>query len=104
MAKQPFALIYAPVFKDHMRPINRKYHSLIHGKIVELLSHAPDEVATNRKPLREPILGATWEIRLGPNNRFRVFYDVDLENHLVYVAAIGEKERNQLLIGGEEFP
>ena len=104
MAKQPFALNYAPAIKDHLRAIDRKHHSLIFSKIVELLSHEPDKVSIDRKPLREPIFGAAWEIRFGPNNRFRVFYDVDLENLIVNVAAIGEKERDQLFIGGEEYP
>jgi mRNA-degrading endonuclease RelE of RelBE toxin-antitoxin system len=47
--------------------------------------------------------GATWELRFGPNNRFRVFYEVDNDEHTVQVLAIGIKERNRLFIGGEEF-
>jgi mRNA-degrading endonuclease RelE of RelBE toxin-antitoxin system len=47
--------------------------------------------------------GATWEIRFGPDNRFRVFYDVDQAEHQVLVLAIGVKERNCLRVGGEEI-
>jgi hypothetical protein len=45
---------------------------------------------------------AEWELRLGPRNRFRVFYEVDREQGQVRVLAIGVKERNRLFIGGEE--
>lgn len=45
---------------------------------------------------------AEWELRLGPGNRFRVFYDVDREQRQVRILAIGVKERNRLFIGGEE--
>lgn len=46
---------------------------------------------------------ASWELRCGPDNRFRVFYDVDAETHTVEVLALGVKERSRLLIGGEEY-
>ncbi len=53
--------------------------------------------------MREPAaFGATWEIRFGPENRFRVFYDVDEETHVVTILAIGVKYKERLLIGGEE--
>jgi hypothetical protein len=35
--------------------------------------------------------------------RFRVFYEVDSPGQRVWVLAIGVKEGNRLLIGGEEF-
>jgi hypothetical protein len=47
--------------------------------------------------------GASWELRCGPDNRFRVFYDVDSTTHEVQVLAVGVKDRNRLLIGGEEY-
>jgi hypothetical protein len=58
----------------------------------------------NRKPLDQPApFEASWELRCGPDNRFRVFYDVDAESQTVLVLAIGVNERNRLLIGGEEY-
>jgi hypothetical protein len=39
---------------------------------------------------------------LWPNNRFRVLYDIDEEQHTVQIVAIGEKEGNRLMVGGEE--
>ena len=46
---------------------------------------------------------ASWELRCGPNNRFRVLYDVDSTTLQVWILAIGVKDRNRLLIGKEEY-
>jgi hypothetical protein len=103
MAKQPFNLVVVPQFEGHLSAIESKYHSTIRDKIAELLLHEPDTKTRNRKPLRSPILGATWEIRFGPDNRFRVFYDVEVESQRVILIGIGVKIRDQLYIGGEEY-
>jgi hypothetical protein len=47
--------------------------------------------------------GADWELRLGPDNRFRVFYQVKAESREVRILAVGVKDRSRLFIGGEEF-
>jgi mRNA-degrading endonuclease RelE of RelBE toxin-antitoxin system len=47
--------------------------------------------------------GATWELRFGPRNSFRAFYDVDNDARIVLILAIGVKKGNRLFIGGEEF-
>jgi hypothetical protein len=44
-----------------------------------------------------------WELRFGPGNRFRVFYEVDEKRFEVRILAIGVKDRNRLFIGGEEI-
>jgi hypothetical protein len=68
------------------------------------LIYTPDTETRNRKPLEDPApYGATWELRCGPKNRYRVFYEVDLEVREVLILAVGVKERNRLLIAGEEF-
>jgi mRNA-degrading endonuclease RelE of RelBE toxin-antitoxin system len=55
------------------------------------------------KPLRqEDDIEGEWELRFGPENRFRVFYTIDIENREVQVLAIGVKKGNRLFIGGEE--
>jgi len=46
---------------------------------------------------------ATWEIRFGPQNSFRVYYDVDQAQARVAILAIGRKYGNRVVIGGEEF-
>jgi hypothetical protein len=53
--------------------------------------------------LTSSIEWASWEFRCGPDNRFRVFYEVDVAAQEVRILAIGVKERNRLLIGGEEY-
>jgi hypothetical protein len=102
--KSPFALVYAAEVKQHLRTIEIKHHSLIQSEAEAQLLFDPDVETRNRKPLKRPIaFGADWELRLGPNNRFRVFYQVSEERREVRVLAIGVKDRNRLLIGGEEY-
>ena len=103
MPKRRFELIYAPEVKRHLRAIERRHHALIRNEIEAQLQYEPDVETRNRKPLKRPVaFEAQWEIRFGPNNRFRVFYEVDQEQGEVYLLAIGVKERNRLYIGGEE--
>src|SRR3954468_13139485 len=104
MAKrQPFELIYNPEVIEHLAAIEPKYHSLIRSAIEEQLRFEPETATRNRKPLERPIdLGARWELRLGPDNRFRVFYRVEAEERRVRILAIGMKERNRIYLAGEE--
>jgi len=101
--RKPFDLVYAPQMKKHMRAIERKHFSLIKEVIEDQLTHEPDVETRNRKPLKRPVVfQATWEIRFGPDNCFRVFYDVDIEAHEVNILAVGVKERERIFIGGKE--
>ena len=101
--KEPFFLEFAPIVHQHLDAIDAKYDSLIRKKIEEQLTHEPDVQTRNRKPVRPPAaFQAEWELRFGPNNRFRVFYQIDQEHRLVRIVAIGEKDRNRLFVGGEE--
>ena len=102
--KQPFSLKFAPEVIDHLDWIEQRYHSLIRQTIREQLVHTPDIRTRNRKPMSQPApYGATWELRFGANNRFRVLYEIDAERRAVWVLAIGRKEGNRLLIGSEEY-
>lgn len=101
--RQPFALVYAPVVKRHLLTIERQHYSLIREAIEEQLLFEPDVETRNRKPLRQPALfEARWELRFGPANRFRVFYEIDRQRRTVSILAIGVKDRDRLVIGGEE--
>ena len=52
----------------------------------------------NRKPMRPNPL-APWELRIG---NLRVYYDFEEESErVVYIRAIGIKERNKVKIGKE---
>lgn len=105
MAKQAkFTLSFAPEAIKHLDQIASRHHGLIRRTINVQLTQTPTEETRNRKPLDQPApVGASWELRCGPDNRFRVFYEVDEEVHEVHVLAIGVKERNRLLIGGEDY-
>ncbi|MCI0638242.1 MAG: type II toxin-antitoxin system RelE/ParE family toxin [Gemmataceae bacterium] len=104
MAKRPkFTLTFAPEAIEHLDVIEPKHHGLLRRAIREQLTHHPREKTRNRKPLEQPApFEATWELRCGPDNRFRVFYDVDTETQIVLILAIGVKDRSRLIIGDEE--
>lgn len=62
------------------------------------LTYQPSVETKNRKKLRyNPI--ATWGLRSG---MYRVFYEVDEDNRIVSIVAIGHKVHNILLIKGKE--
>ncbi len=105
MPKRPvYRLVFAPEVVSHVAAIDRKYHSLIRGTIQQRLSDQPDRVTRNRKPLEPPApFEASWELRFGPRNRFRVFYDIDTTDRTVAILAIGVKDRDKLRIGVEDF-
>lgn len=89
--KHPFALVYAAQVRQHLRGIDAKYHSLIRSEVEAQLLFEPNVETRNRKPLQRLIaLGVDWEIRFGPDNRFRVFYQVSEPAHEVRILAIGE--------------
>ena len=99
-----FTILYAPITKQHLRTIEAKYYALIRSTIEQQLTFEPTIETRNRKPLKRPVLFmATWEIRFGPSNQFRVYYDVDPEQGSVSILAIGRKHGNQVSIGGEEI-
>jgi mRNA-degrading endonuclease RelE of RelBE toxin-antitoxin system len=101
--KEPFTLVYASVVRNHLGALDVKYDSLIRDKIAEQLTYEPDVETRNRKPVRPPAaFNAEWELRFGPNNRFRVFYQIDRENRTVRIVAVGVKDRSRLFFGGEE--
>lgn len=105
MAKQRYAIFFTETAEAHLDAIERKRQGEILDAIEERLSHEPLAENRNRKPLlRANKLGEhVWELRAGPGNRYRVFYDVDELTLTVEVVAIGEKIRNKIIIAGEEF-
>ena len=105
MTRRPkFELIFAPEAVGHLDVIERKYHQLIERTLDEQLGFTPDRETRNRKQLDQPApFDATWELRFGPNNRFRVFYEIDLETKRVWILAIGLKDGNRLIVGREEI-
>lgn len=104
MPRRPrFQIVFAPDTLAHLDTIPRGDHKLVQAAVEEQLRFTPEQVTRNRKPLeRAAPFGATWELRFGPANRLRVFYEIDLTTRSVQVLAIGVKERNKLFIAGEE--
>ena len=99
-----FTTTFAPEVLDHLEAIERRYYRLIEQTIDEQLCYAPDQETRNRKPLEQPApFSARWELRFGPNKRFRVFYELDASEQTVWVLAIGVKVANRLFVGGKEF-
>ncbi|MBW1799399.1 MAG: addiction module toxin RelE [Deltaproteobacteria bacterium] len=102
--KKRFDLIYSPQVKMHLKTIERKYHSLIRHTIENQLTYHPEVETKNKKPLKRTVEpGAEWETRFGPDNRFRVYYEVDHENGQVFILAIGIKKGSRLMIGKEQI-
>lgn len=78
----------------------RKYdQQQIVAGIQSQLAQQATQQSRNRKRLRPNQL-AEWELRIGD---FRVFYDVDAQNAVVRIEAIGYKEGNKLFVHGEEY-
>ena len=102
--KLPYTLIYDTEIPRQLYAIDRKYHSLIRTTLEEQLTYEPDVETTNRKPLQRPVIfGARWELRLGPGNRFRIYYRIYMNGREVHILAIGVKIRDSVYIGGEEY-
>ena len=102
--RRRYSLVYAVEVKQHLRSIEAKYHSLIREAIEEQLFYEPNVETRNRKPLMQPAsFDSTWQIRFGPDNRFRVLYDIDQEERKVHILAIGVKAGHRLVVGGEEI-
>jgi len=100
---QPFGISYDQATKGHLRTIPARHHSLIRAVIEKQLRYEPENETRNRKPLQQPApFEATWELRLGPDNRFRVLYGVDRERREVQIQAIGVKKGNRLFVAAEE--
>src|SRR6058998_3040677 len=99
-----FTLSFAPEAIEHLDLVESKFHGVLRRTIKEQLTYTPTEETRNRKPLDQPApFEASWELRCGPDNRFRVFYDVNAASQEVHVLAVGVKDRNRLLIGKEEY-
>jgi hypothetical protein len=103
--RRAFSIIYDPAVRNHLATIETKYYPLIRDAIAQQLTFHPDTETRNRKPLARTVefneFEADWELRFGPDNRFRVFYAIDSDLREVQILAIGVKRGNRLFIAGE---
>lgn len=79
--------------------MRKRDQQIIVDAVDEQLTHQPDQPTTQRKRLDDNPL-APWELRVGD---FRVFYDVNRDDQVIAVVAVGQKVHNRLRIGGEEI-
>jgi hypothetical protein len=99
-----FEIIYPPIIKQHLKFIEPKFYPLIRESLEQQLQFQPDVETKNRKPLKRPVVfGAKWEVRFGPDNRFRAFYRIEYDLREVILLAVGEKMGSRLFIDGEEI-
>jgi mRNA-degrading endonuclease RelE of RelBE toxin-antitoxin system len=100
-----YTIIYSPEVSHHVDAIMPSLHREIQRAIEERLSFLPGSATRNRKPLEDQPgpYGATWELRCGARNQFRVFYEFNSRSREVWILAIGLKDRERLFIAGEEF-
>jgi mRNA-degrading endonuclease RelE of RelBE toxin-antitoxin system len=84
--------------EEHLRVLTAREQSTVLDSVEEQLEHQPTVETRNRKPMR-PNPVAPWELRIGD---LRVYYDVrDEPERIVYIRAVGIKERNRVRIGKE---
>ena len=93
----PYRIAFSRNSLSHLRVFTAREQRIIASAVTELLSNEPTVPTRNRKEMR-PNLIAVWELRIGD---FRVYYDVDEEESIVDIRAVGIKEGNQVRIGGE---
>ena len=95
-----FEIQFAESVTNHLRALTRAERVRVLDAVARQLVHEPLVETRHRKPLRpNPI--APWELRIGP---LRVFYEVVSDTPgVVYILAVGKKQRGLLRIGGREI-
>ncbi|HEY9610906.1 type II toxin-antitoxin system RelE/ParE family toxin [Allocoleopsis sp.] len=93
----PYRIAFSRNSLSHLRVFTAREQKIIASAVTEQLSNEPTIPTKNRKEMR-PNLIAVWELRIGD---FRVYYDVDEEESIVDIRAVGIKEGNQIRIAGE---
>lgn len=94
-----FQVNFTPDAEQDLRQLRKYDQQQILAAVEAQLLHQPDQETRNRKRLRPNAL-AEWELRVG---NFRIFYDVNADDSLVSIEAVGEKQGNKLFIHGEEY-
>jgi len=93
-----YTIYYSEEVDGHLRALTPRQRSIALDAVRDRLPFEPTVETRNRKPLRENPL-APWELRVG---NLRVYYKVEESpKPIVYVLAIGVKERDQVRVGGE---
>jgi mRNA-degrading endonuclease RelE of RelBE toxin-antitoxin system len=94
----PYRVEYSPDTEDHLRALTARQRAIVLDAVHEQLMHEPTVETRNPKPMR-PNPAAPWELRIG---NLRVYYDVEEQPEpVVYVRAVGIRQRNRVRIGKE---
>lgn len=94
----PYRIEYSPDAENHLRVLTTRQQRAVLDMVDKQLIYQPTIETKNRKPMR-PNPVAPWELRIGT---LRVYYDVEEEPEpMVFIRAIGIKERNRVRIGKE---
>lgn len=87
-----------PGAEEHLRALTVREQAIVLDTADKQLRHQPTRETRNRKPMR-PNPVAPWELRV---SNLRVYYDVEEQPEpVVYIRAVGVKERNRVRIGKE---
>ena len=94
-----FQIHFTPDAIEDLRWFKKAEQRRILAELESQLIYEPAVETRNRKRLRPNQL-AEWELRL---DRFRMFFDMDEENLLIQVQAVGYKRGSRLFIQGKEY-
>ena len=85
--------------EEHLKDLTARERSMVLDAIAEQLTDEATLPTRNRRRMRENEL-AQYRLRV---SHLRVYYDVDDNEGLVVINAIGIKVREKVFIGGEEI-
>ena len=95
-----YQIEYTDAAIEHLKFLTTRQQRTVLDTVDEQLKYEPLVETRNRKPM-EPNSLATWELRLG---NLRVYYNVEVNTvSVVYIQAVGVKNRNRVRIGQEEI-
>ncbi len=91
-----YRIQYSPDAEEHLRHLTARQRATVLDNVDEQLSYEPTIGTRSRRRMRSnPV--ATWELRI---EKIRVYYDTEeLPVPMVFIRAIGLKERNRVRIG-----
>lgn len=94
---EPFRIEFSPMALDEINSLRKFDRQTIAASMNEQLRFQPTLLTRNRKPLKEPRASfefrpPLWEIRCG---EFRILYDVDTTERVVYIRAVRQKSAHQ---------
>ena len=93
-----YRIEYSPETEEHFRYLSKRQQGIVLDAVERQLQFQPDIETRNRKPMRPNPL-APWELRIGT---LRVYYDFeDSPERVVFIRAVGIKQRNNVRIGRE---